>query len=176
MADYNEEEAFELQEAQEAVEEDIQMLESQIETLTVERNQLQEQVMRTLADFQNFRKRTQQETATVRQFANLAFVDSLLPVLDNFERTVQHIEAGATPEAMLEGIRAVERQLRQALEAQNVKRIESIGKPFDPVVHEALGSEPSEEFAPETVIQEIEPGYTMGDRVVRPARVKVAQS
>lgn len=134
----------------------------------------QEQLLRTMADFQNFRKRQQEESAKIRQFATENLVTVLLPVLDNFERTLAHGKAGASLEQLIEGIGAVERQLRSALESQNVKRIETVGQPFDPNVHEAIGMEASEEFGPDTVTLEIEAGYRMGDKVIRPARVKVS--
>ena len=160
----------------EVVETDFAFMNEQIEKLTVERNQLQDQALRTLADFQNFRKRTQQEAALLRQFATENFVTNLLPVLDNFERTIAHIDSGASIESMTDGIRAVERQLRSVLEAQNVTRIISVGHPFDPTYHEALGTEINAELADDTVVLEIEPGYKMGDKVIRPARVKVSKT
>jgi molecular chaperone GrpE len=164
----------ESQAAQELVESDFQVLQEQIQSLSSERDQLQNQLMRTMADFQNFRKRSDAENAHRALFANERFVTNLLPVLDNFERTIRHAESGAGREALLEGIRAVERQLRQVLGGQGVRRIESAGQPFDPEIHEAIGFEATEEQEPNTVMTEIEPGYKMGDKVVRPARVKVA--
>ena len=165
------------------VAEDLVALYSEIEKLTSERDAAQEQVLRTLADhqnyqrdFQNYRKRNQQEMAQFRQIATEQFVVELLPILDNFERTISHVEAGATVESLVGGIRAVEKQLRTALETQNVRRIQSVGQPFDPELHEALGTEPSNEHPDDTVVLEIEPGYKMGEKVVRPARVKVAKS
>jgi molecular chaperone GrpE len=164
------------------VAEDLEALYEEIQQLTSERDEAKEQVLRTLADlqnyqkdFQNFRKRTQQEMAQFRLLATENFVIELLPVLDNFERTIAHLDAGATVESLVGGIKAVERQLRTALETQNVRRIQSLGTPFDPDVHEALGTEPSSEHPEDTVVIEIEPGYKMGEKVIRPARVKVAK-
>lgn len=145
-----------------------------LQTLQDELVSTRDQLLRTMADFQNFRKRKQEDEARIRQFATESMVSALLPVLDNFERTVEHLNTGASAEAMLDGIRAVEKQLRSALESQNVKRIESIGKPFDPNFHEAIAMEASEEHPAETILAELEPGYRMGDKVLRPARVKVA--
>ena len=160
--------------AQQILEADFQALQDQIRTLSSERDQFQSQVLRTMADFQNFRRRSEAENAQRAVYANEKFVTKLLPVLDNFERTMQHAEAGASFEALVEGIRAVERQLRQVLEGQGVSRIESTGKPFDPELHEALGFESDPEKEPNTVTTELEAGYRIGDKVVRPARVKVA--
>lgn len=161
---------------------DLEALYQEIQQLTSERDEAKEQVLRALADlqnyqrdFQNFRKRNQQEMATFRLMATEQFVTELLPVLDNFERTISHLDAGATVETLIGGIKAVERQLRTALETQSVRRIQSVGEPFDPELHEALGTEATDEVPEDTVTVEIEPGYKMGEKVIRPARVKVAK-
>lgn len=158
-----------------AVESDLAELQDELGRLALERAQLQEQVLRTMADFQNFRKRALAEAATTRQFATENFVTALLPVLDNFERTIAHIDSGATIESLTEGIRAVDRQLRSVLEGQSVKRIISVGQPFDPNLHEALGTDIDPNLPEETVTVEIEAGYKMADKVIRPARVKVSK-
>ena len=164
------------------VAEDLESLYKEIQQLTSERDEAKEQVLRTLADlqnyqrdFQNFRKRNQQEMATFRVMATEQFVTELLPVLDNFERTIAHVEAGATVESLVGGIKAVEKQLRTVLESQSVRRIQSVGEPFDPELHEALGTQSGTEHPEDTVVLEIEPGYKMGEKVIRPARVKVAK-
>jgi molecular chaperone GrpE len=145
-----------------------------VQKLTSERDQIQEQLLRTMADFQNFRKRNQQEQGLVRQYATESVVLSLLPVMDNFERTVNAAEQGANMESLVTGVKAVEKQLRFIIEQQGVTRIQSLGKPFDALVHEALGTVVTETSEPDTVMDEIEPGYKMGEKVIRPARVRVA--
>ncbi len=162
---------------------DLEILATEIETLTAERDEAKDQALRTLADlqnfqrdFQNYRKRNMLEMAQLRLTATEQFVTELLPVLDNFERTIAHVEAGATVESLVSGIKAVEKQLRAALESQNVRRIQSVGQPFDPEVHEALGTEVSSEHPDDTVVIEIEPGYKMGEKIIRPARVKVTKN
>lgn len=148
----------------------------QIEQLKAQLDEANSERLRAIADFQNFRRRTQQEMATFRMLAAENLIADLLPILDNFERTVQHLQAGADPEKMLAGIHAVERQLRSVLESQNLKRIPAMGVPFDPEVHEAVALEASTEHPDDTIIAELEPGYKIGDKVIRPARVKVAKS
>ncbi len=170
----NEENAT-VESSEKAVEGDILGLYEQIQKITDERDQLQQQVLRTMADFQNFRKRTQAETSQLRQFATEALVRDLLPVLDNFERTLAHVETGASIESLVDGIRAVERQLRQALDSQGVKRLEVLGQSFDPTYHEALGMDEGTDKPSETVTLEIEPGYMIADKVIRPAKVRVAK-
>ncbi|MGV3618296.1 MAG: nucleotide exchange factor GrpE [Fimbriimonas sp.] len=148
----------------------------QLQRLQDELNGTRDQLLRTMADFQNFRARQTQKAEQDRRFATEGLVTALLPVLDNFERTIAHVQQGATVEQLMEGVRAVERQLRSALESQNVRRVDSVGQPFDPTYHEAIAMEASEEHEAGTVISEFESGYTMGDKVIRPARVKVASS
>lgn len=148
----------------------------QLQRLQDELNQTQDQLLRTMADFQNFRTRQNQKAEQDRRFATESFVTALLPVLDNFERTITHVDQGATVEQVLSGIKAVERQLRSVLESQNVRRIESVGQPFDPTFHEAISMEETTEHPANTVTYEFEAGYRMGDKVIRPARVKVASA
>lgn len=159
--------------AGERVEGDIAALQSRLERITDEREEIHDRLLRTLADFQNFRRRKEQESIQVRRQAIEGFAIGLIPVLDSFARAVAALDRGASVESVRAGLAGVERQLSQALEAQGVRRIESVGKPFDPHLHEALGAVASEEHAPETVGEEIEAGYTLGDRVIRPARVRV---
>ena len=132
--------------------------------------------LRALADFQNLRRRSQEEKDVLRRYATENLVTSLLPVLDNFDRTIEHLQAGADPVKMLAGIRIVEKQLRQVLETQNLRRMNAIGQPFDPDLHDAITMEASDEHEDNTVIAEIEAGYRIGDKVIRPARVKVAKN
>ena len=99
----------------------------------------------------------------------------MLPVLDNFERGLTSIEQGGTVESLIEGVKAIDRQLRAVLDSQKVQRITSLGQPFDPDQHEALATVESAEHEDGTVIDEIEAGYKLGDRVIRPARVRVSK-
>lgn len=147
----------------------------EVEKLRAERADLTDQLLRSHADFQNFRKRTQAEKTQLQQFAAESLILDLIPVLDNFERTVAAIESGATPEAVIEGVRAVDRQFRGVLEARKLSRVPSVGTHFDPEMHEALGMDESEEHEEGTVTVEVEGGYRLADKVIRPARVRVAK-
>lgn len=144
-----------------------------MDALIAERDGLQEQLMRALAEFQNFRRRATQEKDDVRRYATENLVRGLIPVLDNFERTLAAAETGASFETLIEGVRMVDRQLRAALAEVNVQRIPAVGVAFDPTYHEAIATDEDSEAEPGTVTAELEPGYRMGDRVVRPARVRV---
>jgi molecular chaperone GrpE len=151
-----------------ALQEELTALKDEFETM---RNQL----MRTMADFQNFRKRKEVEIQTLKSYAAEKLVLDLLPVLDNFHRTVEALQQGSSLESIKSGIIAVERQFLSALESNNVVPIPAHGQPFDPELHEAIAHEPSTEHPEDTVIHVLEPGYKMVDRIIRPARVRVSK-
>ena len=153
---------------------DLELLKAALLKAQDERDQLRDQLMRSVADFQNFRKRNEAEKIITRQFANEKLVVDLLPVLDNFERTFAALQSGSSLESIMGGIQAVDRQLRAVLESYNVIRIPAHGLPFDPEIHEAVATDPSEEHPESTVLQELEPGYKMAEKVIRPARVRVS--
>ena len=146
-----------------------------MDELLKERDDLKDQYLRTIAEFQNFRRRAQYEREELRRYATESLVRDLLPVLDNFERTLVAARSGATIESLVDGVNMVERQLRAALADVQLVRIAAVGQVFDPVIHEAIATEEGTEFPPDTVSLEIEAGYRMGDKVIRPARVKVAK-
>lgn len=148
---------------------------SDLEQILEERNDLLDQLLRARADFQNFRKRTQQEKGLLQQFATEGLVSDLLPVLDNFERTIAALESGASLESLMEGVKAVDRQLRSVLESQRLVRVPSVGSLFDPEQHEAIESEETLEVPEGTITAELSGGYKMADKVIRPARVRVAK-
>lgn len=140
-----------------------------------ERDSYKDQLLRSLADFQNFRKRVEADKQVLRSTAKEAVVLDLITVLDNFERTVAAADGGAKLESILEGIRLTDRQLRQMLEQHGVKRIDSEGKSFDPELHEAIAVEVSDEHDENTVTTELATGYKLAEKVIRPARVKVSK-
>lgn len=147
----------------------------QIEELTKERDEARDQLLRGMADHQNFRRRIMQEREKDKLLATQALIQDLLPVLDNFERTIAALEAGASVESVMGGVQNIDRQLRSALEARHLVRIPAQGQPFDPNLHEAIAVEESDEHPEGTVLHELEAGYTIGETVVRPARVRVTK-
>ena len=159
-----------------AVEEDLANLSEQFQKANDERDQLKDQLLRTMADFQNFRKRVMDEKRLVEERAKERIFLELLPVLDNFERSLAAIEAGANPDSIREGVLAVDRQFRSVLTSQNVTRIEAVGAPFDHDLHDAIATVESDEYPPGTIVDEIEAGYRMGDRVIRHAKVRVSKA
>jgi molecular chaperone GrpE len=135
--------------------------------------EVDDRLLRLAADFDNYKKRAARERQEYVAFANERILKELLPILDDLERALsaaeQHEEA-----QLEEGVRLVHRSLASLLERQGVKEIATEGK-FDPHVHEALLAQPSEEREQGDVLDVIQKGYTLGDRVVRPARVIVAE-
>jgi molecular chaperone GrpE len=150
---------------------DEEGLEQRLETLVAERDEYLNDLKRVAAEFENFRKRAARDHADFAVRANERLVKELLPVLDDLGRALEAAEKHE--EAKLEeGVRLVHRQLADVLRKEGLDEIETDGK-FDPHVHEALLTQPSE--APEgTVIDVVQKGYRLGDRVLRPARVVVA--
>lgn len=148
------------------------------ELLTIalqERDEYKDQLLRALADLQNSRRRAMQERDDLRRYATEELVRNLIPVLDNFERALNISAESTSLSTLIEGLKAIDRQFRAVLEGANVSRIESLGQPFDPEHHEAIATLVSDEHDEGTVVEEVEAGYRIGERVVRPARVRVSK-
>ncbi|WP_062306307.1 nucleotide exchange factor GrpE [Alicyclobacillus sendaiensis] len=139
---------------------------AQIEELT-------QQLLRTRADFDNFRRRTRQEREELVQFATKKLLADLLPVLDNFDRAIQALEGVNEPQ-MKQGIEMVHRQLIQVMHQYGVTEMDAVGAPFDPAQHEAVMQEQVEGQEPGRVIEVLQKGYLLHGRVLRPAMVKVS--
>lgn len=131
--------------------------------------------MRTQAEFANARKRMEKQRAETYQNASADVVTKLLPVLDDFERALANVPVEITENSWLEGIHLVQRKLVGILDGLNVKVIEAVGQPFDPIYHEAIMQEPSDAYESGTVSKELQKGYQVGDRVIRPSLVYVAE-
>jgi len=129
--------------------------------------------LRARADLENFRRRSQREHAEAMRFACEPLIRELLPVVDNLERALEH--AGAEPQAVVEGVRMVLKSLLDVLEKHGVKRIDATGQPFDPTHHHAVGHVESAEHEPNHVIEQHHTGYTLHDRLLRPALVTVSK-
>ncbi len=129
---------------------------------------------RLAADFENYKRRTRQELADRTQYANEELLRKLLPILDNFRRALDHTPSDVDP-GWLEGIRLVARQFEAALAAQGLTTIPALGEKFDPSQHEAIASQETDEQEEGTIVEEMQPGYRLHDRVLRPTLVKVAQ-
>ena len=137
-------------------------------------DELQNRLLRAQAEMENFRRRTYREQEEARKFESLRLVKDILPGLDGLNRAIASAEQTGDLQNLLDGIRMVANQFRDILKAHSAEPIDALGKPFDPNLHEALTQVPSAEHEPMTVLQVVEMGYCLHDRVVRPARVIVS--
>jgi molecular chaperone GrpE len=132
--------------------------------------------LRALADFSNFRRRHSEEAKQSMQFASQELILKVLPVIDNFQRAIDAAEQTHSFESLVEGVRLTLRQLGDILEREGVQQIKSVGEQFDPAYHEAVMRVETDEYPENTIIDEFQPGYIQHDRVIRPAKVRVAVS
>jgi molecular chaperone GrpE len=130
---------------------------------------------RSAADFSNYKRRTDEERAQLSQFSTAILIGRLLGVLDDFDRALENVPPEAH-DAWIEGVKLVERKLRGVLESEGVTPIEAVGQAFDPNLHEAVAHEESTEHADNEVIGEVQRGYRLHDRVIRPSLVRVANN
>jgi len=147
--------------------------EAEIERLKEELRREHDTVLRALADFDNYRRRVERDRASAARSGKRDVILSLLEVLDGFDRALQHI--GNAPSSVAQGVQAIHRNLLGVLERHGVTRFDSIGEPFDPRFHDAIGTVDSDEVESGRVAEELQRGYRWEDEVLRPARVRVAQ-
>ncbi len=143
-----------------------------IAKLQTELDHVRDVYLRKLAEFDNFRKRVDRERDDLRQAALEDFIRELLPVVDNFDRALQHAEADSG--AFHQGVEMIAKQLHDTLERKGVSEIDPLGESFDPLVHEAVQRIEGGQHPPGTVVSVMLKGYTLGDRLIRPAMVGVA--
>ena len=149
--------------------------------LEAEKADLREKLLRTLADMENLRRRTEREVADARTYAVTNFARDMLTVADNFQRAVGSVpaeaRAGDDPalKALIEGVELTEREMLRTLERHGVKRLDPEGQRFDPNLHQAMFEVPNPDVPNGTVLQVVQTGYVIGDRVLRPALVGVAK-
>ena len=137
--------------------------------------ELEDRVMRQMAEFENFRKRTEREKQSMFETGAKSVIEKILPVVDNFERGFASVEAEDQEDAFVGGMRMVYKQMMTELENMGVKPIEAVGKEFDPNFHNAVMQVASEEYESGIVAQEFIKGYTYRDNVVRYSMVAVAE-
>jgi molecular chaperone GrpE len=146
-----------------------------LEAAKAENAKLREQLLRTAADFDNYRKRSRKEVDDAHKKGSEELLRALLPVFDNLERAVVHAESSTDAKAIAEGVKMVLKQFVDSLGRLGIKRIGGVGMPFDPLVHEAIQQVETNEHPAGTVVAEVAPGYSFGDRLVRAAMVVVAR-
>ena len=149
---------------------------SELERLKQEAQQAKEQYLRTLADFENTKKRLHREKEEFVRYASETVVRELLPVIDSLDQALVAVDKQADPQAVIKGVHLIYRQLLGVLDREGVKRIPTVGEPFDPHKHEAVAQADAADGASEnTIVEEVQVGYTMHGKVIRPAMVKVAK-
>ncbi|HEX2835521.1 MAG TPA: nucleotide exchange factor GrpE [Thermoanaerobaculia bacterium] len=141
------------------------------DALRAENQQLKDRILRTLADFENFRKRTEREKTDFFRYATGNLMKDILPVLDNFDRALDHAAEG---DEFHKGVLLIYKQLFDVLEKAGLKSIDEANVPFDPNIHEAVVREENDALPSHTVAAVLQKGYFLHDRLLRPALVKVA--
>lgn len=163
-------------EAPEAPIAEVESPKDPLEEAKADAARLRDQLLRTAADFDNFRKRSRKETRDAEIQGREDMLRELLPVFDNLERAAMHAEKATDVQGLADGVKMVLRIFFDTLAKMDVHRVESVGKGFDPTVHEAIQQMESTEYPPGTIAAEVQPGYRAGDRLLRPAMVVVARA
>ena len=135
---------------------------------------LKDQLLRTVAESENIRRRASRDVENAHKYANEKLLEELLPVLDSLEKALELPDQSDDAKAVLEGIEISLRMFRETLERGGVLIVDPLGEPFDPSKHEALAMVPNEEVEPNSVIEVVQKGYLLNERVVRAARVVVS--
>jgi len=146
-----------------------------LELARAEAAKMREMLVRTAADFDNFRKRTRRELEDARRGGREDLLKELLPVFDNLERAIQSAQRATDVKAVADGLTMILKQVEATLGRVGINRIPTTGNPFDPSLHEAIQQVETDEHPPGTVVAEVQPGYSTGDKLVRAAMVVVAK-
>ena len=149
-------------------------LEAELVKAKAKAEDLYGQLQRLQADFDNYRKRTQKEKAELIKYASEHLVGDLLPVLDNFDRAVSAGKVNPDFASFSQGVEMILRQLQTALSKEGLKAMDTVGQPFDPNLHDAVLRVASEEHPENTVVEELQKGYFLKEKVLRPCMVKVS--
>jgi molecular chaperone GrpE len=146
-----------------------------LDALRREKDTLQDRLLRTAAEFDNYRKRVERERRELSEYAGADILTDLLPIIDDLERALQ-ASAGSDAESYRRGVELIHKQMTDLLRKRGVKPIDAVGAQFDPRYHEAVMQESTDEHREGEVMAELRRGYTLGDRLLRPATVKVAKA
>jgi molecular chaperone GrpE len=138
--------------------------------------QYKDLMYRKAAEFENYRRRAESDAASIVKYANESLIEELLPILDDFERSLKSAKAGTDFESLYRGIELIYQKLVKNLEKQGLKSFATVGKEFDVAFHDALLQMPRAGVPPHTVIEEVEKGYTLHDKVIRHAKVIVSSA
>jgi molecular chaperone GrpE len=150
-------------------------LKKKLEEKDKEAKENYDRLLRTAADFENYKKRSAREKEDWTKFANEDLIRAILPFIDNLERAVNHAQKIADTGVLVEGVRLTLQQLLQTLNKFGLSSFESVGKPFDPAMHEAMLVVETDKHEPNQVVEEFQKGYLLNDRLLRPATVSVSK-
>jgi molecular chaperone GrpE len=156
------------------INEELNQAKTKIEQLDREATEYKDKLLRKAAEFENYKRRTENDQLNLLKYAAESFIIKLLPIVDDFERSLQHIDNTKDLDSIKQGIKLVYEKLIKVLDEQGVKKIESIGKPFDVHFHEAIMQKKADSIEPHTVLDEVEKGYIYKDRVIRHTKVIVS--
>lgn len=159
----------------EGLEEQLRQAEENNNQLAKKLEEAENRLLRLQADFDNFRRRTRLDAEASEKYRAQSLISDLLPALDNFERALKVETEDEQTKSLLQGMEMVYKGLLDALKKEGVEPIESVGKEFDPHLHQAVMQAEDENYGPNTVIDEFQKGYILKDRVIRPSMVKVTQ-
>jgi len=154
---------------------EIEELKKKLEEKEKEAKENYDRLLRTAADFENYKKRAAREKEDWTKFANEDLIRAILPFIDNLERAVNHAQKVVDTGVLIEGVRLTLQQLLQALNKFGLSSFESVGKPFDPAIHEAMLVVETDKHEPNQVVEEFQKGYLLNDRLLRPATVSVSK-
>jgi len=157
-----------------AVLEDLESLRSRVTVAEQQRDEYLALLQRTRADFENYQKRIQRERADERRYAHADFARALFPVLDNLQRAVEAARTQGERGPLVQGVSLVQSQLLEIFGRFGITPIDALGRLFDPNLDDVVMQKPRDDVAPGTVIEVLEPGYRLHERVLRPAKVVVA--
>lgn len=147
----------------------------ELEKLKTENAELKDTLLRKVAEFENYKRRTDNEQANLLKYTGEHIIVSLLPVIDDFERSLKHIKDAKDINTVYDGLKIVFDKLIKTLNEQGISKIEAVGKEFDVDYHEAIMQRKEEGAKPHTVLEEIETGYLYKDRVIRHSKVIVSE-
>jgi molecular chaperone GrpE len=154
---------------------EIQLLEKENEELKAKIEEAENRILRLQADYENSRRRAKLDLAATEKYKSQSLITGLLPAIDNFERALQIEADNEQTKSVLQGVEMVYRSLLDALKAEGAEQIEAVGKEFDPNLHQAIMQVEDANFDSNIVVEELQKGYILKDRVIRPSMVKVNQ-
>ncbi|GIN75012.1 nucleotide exchange factor GrpE [Bacillus paralicheniformis] len=152
-----------------------EMLEKQLKELQERLEEKENKLLRVQADFENYKRRARLDLEAAEKYRSQRIISELLPALDNFERALQIDPDNEQTKSLLQGMEMVHRQILDALKNEGVEQIPSVGEQFDPNMHQAVMQVEDEAYESNAVVEELQKGYKLKDRVIRPSMVKVNQ-